>query len=90
MGGYTVIARKKGYWDKVLPSTTVLNNSWTTINIPMDRKADAVMSGTINTNGTGIPARIIIKDIQPDTLWVTGDYIYHGYEGEYEIEITAE
>jgi len=90
MGGYTVIARKKGYWDKVLPNTTVLNNSWTTINIPMDRKADAVMSGTVNTNGTGIPARIIIKDIQPDTLWVNGDYIYHGYEGEYEVEITAD
>jgi len=89
MGNYTVQARKKGYWDKILPNTTVLNNSWTTINIAMDPKAEAVMSGTINTGGSNVPARLIIKDIEPDTLWVTGDYIYHGYEGEYEIEITA-
>lgn len=89
-GSYTIHARKNGYWDKVMPGTTVNNSSWTTIQIPMDPKASAVMYGTINSSGTGIPARIIIKDVVPDTLWVTGDYIFHGYEGEYQIEITAD
>lgn len=90
MGSYTVQARKKGYWDTVLSGTVVNNSSWTTVNMGLAPKAEAVMYGTVNSGGSNIPARIIIKDVEPDTLWVSGDYIYHGYEGEYEIEITAE
>lgn len=89
-GTYTVQARKKGYWDSIMTGVNVNNSSWTMREIPLSPKAEALMYGTINSGGNGLPARIIIKDVVPDTLLVSGDYIYHGYEGEYEIEITAE
>ncbi|HRX76373.1 MAG TPA: M14 family zinc carboxypeptidase, partial [Candidatus Cloacimonadota bacterium] len=89
-GSYTVQARKKGYWDRVHTAVTVNNGSWTNLELGLSPKAEAVMYGSINSPGSNVSARIIIKDIQPDTLWVTGDYIFHGYEGEYEIEISAD
>ncbi|MDD3535210.1 MAG: M14 family zinc carboxypeptidase [Candidatus Cloacimonetes bacterium] len=89
-GNFTVKARKKGYWDTILPNTEVMNSSWTTIEVQLNPKAPAVMYGSVNCGSSQHPARMIIKDVIPDTLYVAGDYIFHGYEGEYDIEITAE
>lgn len=90
MGNYTVQARKKGYWDIVLENVTVNNSSWTITSLELEPKAEATLYGEIRSGGTPIPARIIIHDTIPDTLFVDGEYIFHGYEGEYEIEIHSE
>ncbi|MDI3503446.1 MAG: hypothetical protein PWP64_382 [Candidatus Cloacimonadota bacterium] len=90
MGNYTVQARKKGYWDAVQENVNVSNGSWTMLSLSMQPKAQAHLSGEVRSNGELIPARIIIHDLEPDTLFVDGEYIYQGYEGIYEIEIHAE
>lgn len=89
-GSYTVIARKKGYFDTVLPNTQVYSSNWTMLQIAMTPKAPSVMYGTVHSGGQPIPARIIVHDIQPDTLYIDGEYVFHGYEGEYQVEITAD
>ncbi len=90
MGSYTIQARKKGYWDTVMPAVNVHNSSWTMISVELQPKAAATLSGVVRSGGQLIPARIIIEDIEPDTLFVNGQYVYHGYEGEYPIQIYAD
>jgi hypothetical protein len=89
-GSYTVQARKKGYWDKIQYNTQVYNSNWSFAELALDPKSPAVMYGNVHSGGQPIPARIIIHDIQPDTLFINGEYVFHGYEGEYQVEITAE
>ncbi|MDD4687912.1 MAG: M14 family zinc carboxypeptidase [Candidatus Cloacimonetes bacterium] len=89
-GSYTLRVRKEGYWDKVLEYVNVNNSSWTTRNIALDPKETTLMHGYVTSSGTNIPAQMIIKDISPDTLSFEGHYIYHGYEGEYPIEIFSD
>ncbi len=90
MGAYTIHARKKGYWDRIIEAVSVNNGSWTTVPVELEPKAEATLHGMVRSGSEPIPARIIIHDVTPDTLIVDGEYIFHGYEGEYEIEIHSE
>ncbi|MFA7025723.1 MAG: M14 family zinc carboxypeptidase [Candidatus Cloacimonadaceae bacterium] len=89
-GSYTVQTRKKGYWDNVHTGLTVNNGSWTQHNPQLSPKEPAILQGSVRSKEENISAIMIIKDIQADTLLIDGNYIYHGYEGEYPIEIFAE
>jgi hypothetical protein len=89
-GTYTVQIRKKGYWDTIIPNQVVQNNSWTQIEVLLQPKASATLIGNINCAGDNVSARIIIGDVFPDTLFVNGNFIYHGYEGEYPVKVYAE
>jgi hypothetical protein len=90
MGSYTFHARKKGYWDRIIESVSVNNGSWTTITVELEPKAEATLHGMVRSGSEPIPARIIIHDVIPDTLIVDGEYIYNGYEGDYEVEIYSD
>jgi hypothetical protein len=89
-GVYTIQVRKKGYWDTIIPSQMVQNSNWTQIQVYLQPREPAILNGNINANGENINARIIIGDVFPDTLMVNGNFIFHGYEGEYPVEIYAE
>lgn len=89
-GNYTVQTRKKGYWDDISTAVRVNNGSWSYHNPQLTPKEPAILQGLVKSGGENISAIMIIKDIQPDTLVIDGNYIHHGYEGEYGIEIFAE
>ncbi|MCB5265838.1 MAG: T9SS type A sorting domain-containing protein [Candidatus Cloacimonetes bacterium] len=89
-GTYTVQTRKKGYWDNIGTGVRVNNGSWSYHNPMLSPKEPAIMQGSVRSGSSNINAVMLIKDIQPDTLIIAGDYIHHGYEGEYPIEIFAE
>lgn len=89
-GNYTVQTRKKGYWDNINPGLSVRNGSWTTYNPVLSPKETATLQGSVRSGGENVSALMIIGDVYPDTLIIDGSYIYHGYEGEYPIEIFAE
>lgn len=82
--------RKKGYWDNINPGLSVRNGSWTTYNPVLSPKETATLQGSVRSGGENVSALMIIGDVYPDTLIIDGSYIYHGYEGEYPIEIFAE
>ncbi|HOD59915.1 MAG TPA: M14 family zinc carboxypeptidase [Candidatus Syntrophosphaera sp.] len=89
-GVYTVQVRKKGYWDNLIPNQMVQNSNWTQIQVYLQPREPAILNGIINASEKNVNARIIIGDVFPDTLMVNGNFIYHGYEGEYPVEIYAE
>jgi hypothetical protein len=89
-GSYTIHARKKGYWDNVIPNVTVNNGSWTIRDIALSPKAPSIMHGYVSSEGSQIPALMLIQDFVPDTLSVDGDYVYHGFEGEYPLQIWSD
>lgn len=89
-GVYTLEAKKKGYFDTILTDVFVNNGNWTTRNITMNPKPAAILSGSVHSGGSPISARVIIGSYQPDTLYVNGDFVFNGYEGEYPIQIYAD
>ncbi len=90
-GTYTVLARKKGYYDQEYPAVLVNNGSMTTRNITLQSKPEASLSGWVRSGGEPIAARIVLHDIEPDTLLVNGNFVLNTYEAqEIEIEITAD
>ena len=89
-GNYTVIARKKGYYDLVVPSVTVNNTSWTPRNLQLTPRQPATLSGHVQSGGVDIPALIVIGDTWADSLVVNGAYVYQAWEGEYPVTIHAE
>ncbi len=89
-GNYTVQIRKKGYFDTVVNSVQVLNGNWTTRNFTLQPKQAAQLSASVKNGNLPISARVIIGSYQPDTLYVNGNFIFNGYEGEYPIEIYAD
>lgn len=89
-GSYTLQFRKKGYFDTIVPSVLVYNGNWTMRDFTMQPKQPAIFSASVRNGTQDISARVIIGSYQPDTLYVNGDFIYSGFEGEYPIEIYAE
>ncbi|MCK9158307.1 MAG: T9SS type A sorting domain-containing protein [Candidatus Cloacimonas sp.] len=89
-GSYTVIARKKGYYDKVINNQTVNNGSWTNIQINLEPKPAATLRIGVRCDAEPISARVIIGDVFPDTLFVNGFANLNTYAGEYPIQIYAE
>ncbi|MGC9362341.1 MAG: M14 family zinc carboxypeptidase, partial [Candidatus Syntrophosphaera sp.] len=89
-GSYTVQARKKGYWDTVLNDVMVYGGAWTMIDLGLAPRDPAVLSGHVQSGGQDISARMIIGDVFPDTLYVNGDFVYNGYEGEFPVKLYAE
>ncbi|MDD2229316.1 MAG: M14 family zinc carboxypeptidase [Candidatus Cloacimonetes bacterium] len=89
-GSYTVQAKKKGYFDSIIPSVQVYNNNWTQRNITLQPKLPAVLSAAVRNGGQDLSARVIIGSYEPDTLYVNGGFVFNGYEGEYPIQIYAD
>ncbi len=89
-GSFSLLFRQKGYWDLELPNVIVNNSSWTTRNVALDPKEAAILYGSVNSPNGPISAEIRIGDVFEDVLNIEGDYIYHGFEGEYPITIFAE
>lgn len=90
-GTYSLIARKKGYNDYIVPSLTVNNGSMTTHNIMMMPKATATLSGRVHSGAQDVSALIVLGAVEPDTLAVNGEFIIHSYVAQQiPISITAE
>jgi len=87
---YTVTCKKKGYFDTLLPSVNVLNYVRTNCDIFMQPKAASVLHSAVYSGQTPISARVIIGSYEPDTLYVNGDFVFNGYEGEYPIQVWAD
>ncbi|HNW24086.1 MAG TPA: M14 family zinc carboxypeptidase [Candidatus Cloacimonas sp.] len=88
-GSYTVIARKKGYYDKVINNQIVNNGSWTPIQINLEPKPSATLRIGVRSGAEPLSARVIIGDVFPDTLWVNGFANLNTYAGEYPVQIYA-
>jgi hypothetical protein len=69
-GSYTVIARKKGYYDKVINNQTVNTGSWTNIQINLEPKPAATLRIGVRCDAAHF-CRVIIGDVFPDTLFLT-------------------
>ncbi|MDD2331875.1 MAG: FlgD immunoglobulin-like domain containing protein, partial [Candidatus Cloacimonetes bacterium] len=89
-GSYTLLFRKKGYQDLQIQGVTVNNTSWTLRNAKLQKKADAVFSGWVRSGNEPIPAKIVLHDVEPDTLITNGDFLLNTYEGTYNLEVTSE
>jgi hypothetical protein len=89
-GVYDIRFRRKGYHDALAEDLTIQNSSWTDYDVALSPKATAMAHGYVSSGGQGIPAQMIIKDVPADTLLIDGHYVYHGFEGEYPIEIYSE
>ncbi|MFA6720807.1 MAG: M14 family zinc carboxypeptidase [Candidatus Cloacimonadaceae bacterium] len=89
-GTYTVRARKRGYWDTVIPNQMVYNNNWTQIQIALQPRQPASLSGLVRSGGSSLAAQIVIGDVYPDTLAVNGHFVYNGFEGEYPVTVYAD
>lgn len=89
-GNYSLLYRQRGYWDLELPNVIVNNSSWTYKNVALTPKESAILYGSVNSPEGPISAEIRIGDVFEDVLNIEGDYIYHGFEGEYPITIFAE
>jgi len=89
-GNYTVIARKEGYFDTVMPNVTVNSTNWTPRDLTLTPRQPATLNGHVQSGGIDIPALIVIGHPWVDSLSVNGAYVYHGYEGEYPITIHAD
>ncbi|HOT39231.1 MAG TPA: M14 family zinc carboxypeptidase [Candidatus Cloacimonas acidaminovorans] len=88
-GSYTVIARKKGYYDKIINNQIVNNGSWTNIQINLEPKPPATLRIGVRCSSEPVSARVIIGDIFPDTLFVNGFANLNTYAGDYPIQIYA-
>lgn len=90
-GTYTVKARKKGYFDRIYPNVSVNNGSLTMRNIELTKKADAILSGTVHSGGQAISAKVVLYDLEPDTLLVNGDFVLNTFEADsIKIEVTSD
>ena len=77
-GTYNLRFRKKGYWDTVIPNQMVYNNNWTQIQVQMQPREPASLSGRVLSGGADIAAQIVSGDVFPDTLAVNGHFVYNG------------
>ncbi|HPN41434.1 MAG TPA: M14 family zinc carboxypeptidase [Candidatus Cloacimonadota bacterium] len=89
-GNYTVIGRKRGYFDTVLPSVTINNTNWTPRDLILTPRQPATLSGHVQSGGIDIPALIVLGNTWVDSLVVNGAYVYQAFEGEYPITIHAD
>lgn len=89
-GTYNLRFRKAGYWDTVIQNQMVYNNNWTQIQVQMQPRQPASLSGRVRSGGSDIAAQIVIGEVYPDTLAVNGHFVYNGFEGEYPVRVYAE
>ncbi len=90
-GTYTIRVRKKGYIDHVIPNQVVNNSALTMINVSLQKKQEATLSGWVRSNGQPIPAKIVLHDLDPDTLYVNGEFLLNTYvSDQILIEVTAD
>jgi len=92
-GNYEVRYRKKGYFDNVVPHQYVNDYAWTIIPaINLQPRPPATISGTVRNsdNNQLLPARIVLYDLENDTLQTSGEFDLDTFEGSHRIEITAE
>jgi len=88
-GTYHLKVLKEGYQD--FTATVMVNaNTWTLKNVQMQPKVVAYFAGTVSGNGQPINARIIFKDMDPDTIVTNGSFVHSSYVGSYQVEVSAE
>ncbi len=88
-GSYTLRVRKEGYVDYV-GSVVVNGSAWTTRHVVLQPKATATFAGEIVSGGSQIPARIIFRDLEPDTILSPGTFLHPSFVGTYPIEVYAQ
>ena len=83
---------KKGYFDKVYPSQTIAEGSWTTVNPLMVPRPAATITGSVHSfvGNQPIQAQIILFDVENDTLQTNGSFQLNTYEGSHRIEVTSD
>ncbi|MFO7659892.1 MAG: M14 family zinc carboxypeptidase [Candidatus Cloacimonadaceae bacterium] len=91
-GTYTLRYRKQGYADLVLTDKTVNNGSWTIVNAAMQPLNPVVLSGSVRSsaNQALIPARITLFDVENETQFTNGEFIFNTFGGVHRIEVDAE
>lgn len=88
-GSYHLKVKKEGY-QEYNAVAGVNASTWTTHpTINLQPLANATFAGTVKSGDTPIPARIIFKDMHPDTLVVDGSFIHPAKVGTYPVEVTA-
>ncbi len=90
-GAYTLRFRKKGFADLVITGQNVNNGSWTTVNANLQPLNPVTLSGTVRSTvgGALIPARVILFDVENDTLQTGGEFIFNTYGGAHRLEVDA-
>jgi len=89
-GAYTLRVRKPGYYDHVA-NTVVNNGSWTTVSISLHKRPNALITGSIRSNGQPISAMVTLADIVTDTLLVNGDFVHNYYAVDgVMVQVTAD
>ncbi len=89
-GAYTLRVRKPGYYDHVA-NVVVNNGSWTTVQVLLNKRPNAVITGSVRSNGQPISARITLADIVTDTLLVNGDFVHNYYAANgVRVQVTAD
>jgi len=91
-GTYTLRYRKKGYEDLVLTNKTVNNGSWTSVNAAMQPLNPVVLSGSVcnSVNNALIPARITLFDVENETQFTNGEFMFDTFGGVRRIEVEAD
>ncbi len=91
-GTYDLRFRKKGYFDFITLGKVVNPSSRTPANANLIPRPAATISGTVFNSNTHslIPAKILLYDVENDTLITNGEFILHTYEGNHRIEICSE
>lgn len=89
-GSYTVQIRKRGYYDTVVPNVVVNNGSWTIHDFTLQPRQPVVMTGSVYSGDQPLNGTVRIYDPDPVSLQVNGDFSYATYEGQYQIEVSAE
>lgn len=89
-GTYTIELRKRGYQTTIIPNVFVQNLSWTLRHFTMQPVTPVTFSGSVLSGTLPLDANIRIYDPDPVDLQVNGNFSYQTFEGEYQVEISAD
>jgi hypothetical protein len=91
-GSYTLRFRKKGYAEHVIYNQNINNGSWTNVPVQLQPLPPVTIHGSVRSSysNTPIAARVVIYDIENDTLQVNGNFVHTTYPGTHRVEISAD
>lgn len=91
-GTYDILFRKKGYYQITWNGVNVNNGSWTYVDLRMFPFDPITLTGTVRNslNDQLVPAKVVLYDVENDTLQTNGEFMVTTYPGAHRIEITAE
>ncbi len=90
-GSYTLRYRKKGYAEHVINNANI-NNSWTRYDVALQPLPEVTIHGSVRSSNGGnlIPAKIVLYDLENDTLFTDGDFTLTSYQGQHRIEVSSD